>query len=97
MKKTTTTEPQPNLRHALSVGAAWVADAQASKREDEMRQASDAFLKLAEMAFESGITVGDLHIEPGSAVDGRALSQLVKALRQDSKPSLHVVKSNSET
>ena len=62
-----------------------------------MRQASDAFLKLAEMAFESGITVGDLHIEPGSAVDGRALSELVKALRHDSKPSLHVVKSNSET
>ena len=62
-----------------------------------MRQASDAFLKLAESAFESGITVGDLYIEPGSAVDGRTLSQLVKALRQDSKPGLQVVKSNSET
>lgn len=84
----------PRLVHALEIGVAWVAEAQGAGQEDEARQASEAFLRLAELAFESGITVGSLVIEPKTPIDGRRLGELIAALRNGKKPHLRLVKSN---
>lgn len=69
------------LVRTLRIGASWVAEARLANQPDEVDQACEAFLRLAEIVCERGLHSEQIQIDAGTAIDGPTLRKLVQSVR----------------
>lgn len=77
---------------ALEIAAAWINEAKLSNNPTELEQASESFLRLAEISCAQGLETEVLSIAQNQTLDGPTLKQIVQAVRRPREPHLSIVK-----